>query len=348
MTKETTALATRQEKPQLVAGGDVAAIVPRTLDEVYRLSVALSQSGMAPSSLKNAEQVMVAIMAGAELGLPPFQSLQSFAVINGRPTIWGDGLVAVARAGGAKIKEWLEGEAEAPVAHCRVTRSDGEEIERTFSVADAKRANLWGKQGPWQQYPQRMLAMRARAFALRDGCADMLRGMQVREEVEDYSGAPLRDVTPVKTGLMARLPGAGAAGISEATVEEGIATEQPVDERALDEILDGDYVPDFAPAPSDGDAAAQDEAPPARAPDDTPVDMMDPGEFDAWARDRLEKTETTAALDLFLNDPTHARAFARLEKDDPKAARDLDRFSQVRRREIAAEEAKALADREGG
>jgi hypothetical protein len=101
---------------------------------------------------------MVAIMAGAELGLAPFQSLQSFAVINGRPTLWGDGLVAMARSRGVKVKEWLEGEGEAMVAHCEVTRPDnGEVITVARSPSRRQEGRPLGQAGPWQQYPQRML-----------------------------------------------------------------------------------------------------------------------------------------------------------------------------------------------
>jgi hypothetical protein len=143
---------------------------------------------MVPQSLKTPEQVMVAIMAGAELGMVPFQAVRHIAVVNNRPTLWGDGLVAVARSQGVRISERIEGDGDAVMAVCDVTRPDtGEVISRTFSVADAKKAGLWGKTGPWQQYPKRMLSMRARAFALRDGAADILNGFQVAEEVEDYA-----------------------------------------------------------------------------------------------------------------------------------------------------------------
>lgn len=182
-------------RPQIVAGGQVAALIPQSLDEAFRVSQAIAASGLAPKGIDKPEQIMVAIMAGAELGLAPFQSLQSFAVVNGRPTLWGDGLLAVVRAQGVRVREWTEGDGDNMVAHCEAIRPDtGEDIARAFSVADAKKAGLWAKQGPWQQYPRRMLQMRARALALRDGCADMLRGMQVREEVEDYGH--VRDVTP--------------------------------------------------------------------------------------------------------------------------------------------------------
>jgi hypothetical protein len=54
-------------------------------------------------------------------------------------------------------------------------------------VAEAKKAGLWGKQGPWTQYPRRMLQMRARGFALRDAFPDVLRGLVTAEEAADYT-----------------------------------------------------------------------------------------------------------------------------------------------------------------
>lgn len=182
-------------KASLTAGNNVSAIVPQSVEEAFRLANIFHKSGMVPASLKTPEQVMVAMMAGAELGMVPFQAVRHIAVVNGRPTLWGDGLVAVARSQGVQIEETVTGEDAAAVATCKVTRPDtGEIITRSFSAADAKKAGLWGKQGPWQQYPKRMLSMRARAFALRDGAADILNGFQVAEEVQDY--APMRDHTP--------------------------------------------------------------------------------------------------------------------------------------------------------
>ena len=59
------------------------------------------------------------------------------------------------------------------------------------------RAGLLKKSGPWTQYPDRMLAMRARGFACRDGAADVLGGLYVAEELE----TPMRDVTPKTASL---------------------------------------------------------------------------------------------------------------------------------------------------
>jgi hypothetical protein len=79
---------------------------------------------------------------------------------------------------------------------CRVQRQGYEPAETAFSVADAKRANLWGKAGPWSQYPARMLKHRARSFALRDQFGDALRGLRTVEEVQDDPVATARNVTP--------------------------------------------------------------------------------------------------------------------------------------------------------
>jgi hypothetical protein len=271
-----------ERKPQVVAGAPVAALVPQNLEEAFRLAGAIAASALAPRGLDKPEQIMVAIMAGAELGLAPFQSLQSFAVVNGRPTLWGDGLVAVVRARGVRIKEWIEGEGDAMVAHCEVTRPDtGETIPGEFSVADAKKASLWGKQGPWQQYPRRMLKARARAFALRDGCADMLRGIQVREEVEDYDPAPRPAQAVETTGMRARLEGRQKAGGFDA----GHVARQ-LD--AASDVIDGEFEEaQTEPTVTDEEADAGAQAAGEAAQDDFPGDRSStPAEPAKTASDR--------------------------------------------------------------
>ena len=154
-----------------------------------RIAQAVHAARMAPKGMDTPEQCMVAILHGLEVGLTPLAALQRIAVVNGRPTIWGDGALALVRASGLaeRIVERIEG--DGPVnwtAVCEVMRKgEVEPLIRTFSVEDAKRARLWGKAGPWTDYPRRMLQMRARAFALRDAFADVLGGLYLREEIEE-------------------------------------------------------------------------------------------------------------------------------------------------------------------
>lgn len=178
----------------MMAGGAVRAIVPQSMEEVYRLAVAVCKAGMAPKGLDTPEKATVAMLHGLEIGMTPMAALQRIAVVNGRPTIWGDAAIGLVRGSGLceYVRETISGEGDGRVARCDAKRKgEPEAVSRTFSVADARKAGLWGKSGPWSQFPDRMLQLRARAFALRDGFADVLGGMYLREELDDQ--APVRD-----------------------------------------------------------------------------------------------------------------------------------------------------------
>ena len=169
----------------------ISVLVPQTLDDVYRLASAIAQSGLAPQQMKTPEALTVAILTGLELGLPPMFAINKIAVINGRPTLWGDAIPGILWSRGFKLDEDIGGDGDKRAAVCVVTRPDGSRIKREFSIADAKAAKLWGKPGPWTQFPDRMLSMRARSFAARDGAADVLGGLYVAEEID---GGTLQEV----------------------------------------------------------------------------------------------------------------------------------------------------------
>jgi hypothetical protein len=102
------------------------------------------------------------------------------------------------------VREYTEGEGDGLVAVCEAKRKGypAPTVVR-FSMADAKRAGLAGKSGPWTQYPARMLTLRARGFALRNAFADALRGLITAEEAQDYPTAvvppePVREPTVVR------------------------------------------------------------------------------------------------------------------------------------------------------
>jgi hypothetical protein len=186
-------------KPPITSGGALAALVPKDADQAFRLATALAGSGdMVPKAFQgNPNATMAAIVRGMEIGLAPMQALSSIAVINGRATIWGDAIPALLQRAGHHIDVDYEGSGDNLTAVATLTRGDtGKVIVRRFGLADAKRAGLLGKQGPWQQYPQRMIAHRARSWAARDGAADALMGLQVAEETSDYGPDAARDVTP--------------------------------------------------------------------------------------------------------------------------------------------------------
>ncbi len=199
MDGETQAALPAVSKANIAAGGALAALVPQSLDDAFRLSKALAISGdMVPKHFQGKpEMIMGAIMRGMEVGLAPMQALSHIAVINGRACIWGDAIPALIQKAGHSLDSWIEGEGDEMFAQAELTRGDtGKVYTRVFTLADAKAAGLLGKPGPWQQYRKRMLEMRARAWAARDGAADALMGLQIAEEVQD--APPIRDVTPAE------------------------------------------------------------------------------------------------------------------------------------------------------
>jgi hypothetical protein len=176
----------------LRSGSKIAGIVPTSIEEIFRLATAVAKSGLAPSTLRTPESITVAIMHGMELGLPPMMALSSIAVVNGRPTVYGSAVPALLLSKGFRIDETVSGDNDERAATCTVTRPDGAKVARSFSIADAKLAGLWGKAGPWKQYPDRMLQMRARGYAARDGAADVLAGLYIAEEIQDIDTTPKR------------------------------------------------------------------------------------------------------------------------------------------------------------
>lgn len=170
---------------------------PRTFAEALEFGKLMALSDMVPKDYKGKPaNVLVAVQMGRELGLSPMQAIQNIAVINGRPSLWGDAMIAVVRGHRACRGVYEEFDDATMTATCRIRRQGEADTVRMFSREDAERAGLWGKQGPWSQYPKRMLQMRARGFACRDAFADALRGISSAEELSDYD-TRMRDATPV-------------------------------------------------------------------------------------------------------------------------------------------------------
>lgn len=235
---------------------------PNTVTEAIQFSEMLANSNMVPKQYMGKPQdIMVCIQWGMEMGLAPMQALQNIAVINGKPSVYGDAMMALVQASPVcdGVEESLEDEGTPnPVAICVAKRKGRAPVIVRFSVEDAKRAGLWGKQGPWQAYPKRMLQMRARGFALRDAYPDVLKGLISTEEAQDYpeeTKRPPKDITPRNPldALAAPVQAPAAVEFTQPDVETGevqvvdhppfeeLATEPPAVEFAI--VLPGKDLP---------------------------------------------------------------------------------------------------------
>ena len=231
----------------LRSGGQMAPIVPQSLDDCARLARMAVMSGML-KPLKvgygdNAQQESpeatlargtMIIMQGMEIGVPPMQAVQLLAMINGRITAHSEAVPGILLAKGFRIERSWTGTAMTDdwTACCKVTRPDGQFEVGTFSVKDAKQARLW-EQAPtktaygktkdndsaWFRYPKRMLMARALGFASKDIAADALRGIMVREEAEDIEPSVAQPLS-----VVADLPD---------IPDEAPAEAEPVDQSAV-------------------------------------------------------------------------------------------------------------------
>ena len=160
----------------------------QSLDTYMQLADKLSKAELVPQQYRGKpNNILVAIQWGMELGLTPMRALQSIAIINGKASIYGDELLGLVKSHPAF--RGCEEKVENNVATCTIKRDVAGEMEvteRTFSKDDAVKSKLWGKAGPWQQYPDRMLQMRARGFAIRDAFPDAIKGIITYEELRDY------------------------------------------------------------------------------------------------------------------------------------------------------------------
>jgi len=189
-------------------------VVLTDFNALARFAKMVVASGFAPKGMNDAA-VGVAIQMGLEVGLSPMQAIQSTAVINGRPGIYGDTAKALVEASGLveDYDQWFEVNGvraeHLPTkltddvrAVCLSKRHGRRPLVTGFSVADAKAAGLWGKAGPWTQYPTRMLMFRARGFNLRDNFGDVLKGLRTVEELHDIPAAQVtvRDAPALAPG----------------------------------------------------------------------------------------------------------------------------------------------------
>jgi len=173
-------------------------VVPKTMQEAMDFAKVIADSDLAPKDFKGKPgNVMIAMQMGAEVGLSPMASIQNIAVINGRPSLWGDSMLAVCQTHKdfEGIEEYFD---EQGTAVCTIKRKGFVPHTQTFSLKDVTLGGYDKKPGPWQTSRKRMMQMRARAFALRDRFADALRGLVMAEEAMDMEPVQVTVMEPRK------------------------------------------------------------------------------------------------------------------------------------------------------
>lgn len=203
-----------------------------------KLATQLASSELVPKSFRNKPQDLFICWAmGYQVGLTPEQSMQCIAVINGKPAMWGDDMLALCMSHKEFddiIEEPILKEASIIGYTCTVKRKGKADKVNVFTLDMAKKAGLLAKGGVWTQYPERMLKLRARGFSLRDAFPDALKGIKPREEVEDYIDADYKisDHAGSRTELLKK-DFLNKKGISNVDIIYGCVA--PSEDRTIDE-----------------------------------------------------------------------------------------------------------------
>jgi hypothetical protein len=172
-----------------VSESKALAIVPRTFDEVTTIAEKIAGSSLLPKGMQGkVPDVLVTIMAGQEMGFSPMASLRAFHVIEGKPVLSADGMVALALGSGKCV--YFDRVEESDTAVTYETLRTGSKVPRrcTWTWDMAKRAALHLKDN-WRLYPRAMLASRAKAELARDVYPDVLAGCYTEEELEGRQSA---------------------------------------------------------------------------------------------------------------------------------------------------------------
>lgn len=202
----------------------VSFMQPRSLTEAMEAAKVMANSTLVPANFQGKPgDILIAGQMAAELGVSWMQGLQNIAVINGRPCIWGDLLLALVMAH-PHFEDITEEYDEAnKVATCTIKRKNMKSaVSQSFSWEDAIRAGLADKD-TYKKYPRRMLQMRARSWAVRDCMPDALRGIPVAEEIQyvNVIEPDKVELTETDDGLAKLKEAMGAALPAPVEPEEG-------------------------------------------------------------------------------------------------------------------------------
>ena len=227
MSKDTKALAVRREstlarpEPSL----DRTAFEPRTWQDAEAMASALAKSDMLPPVKRHGqsprpmsrEGALAILVQGRELGLTWMQSLRSIYVVDGKPALSAQLMIAlILRSGLASYFRRVESTDERAVWET-LRKGTPEPVRGEFTIKDAQRAGLLSNP-VWTKWPRTMLRWRAAADLAREVYPDVIAGLYTPEEL----------------------------GADEAVTIEARAEREP-ESRETEEIIDAEIVPPEEP-----------------------------------------------------------------------------------------------------
>jgi len=162
----------------------------RDIDGMLRAANCYLQSGFAPSHIRKAQQLIVLWAQAAEMGVGPMTAINKMSVIGNKAGPMTElALALVEQRGLLEDTPRVEYSGEGDDSKCTVTvQRKGRKSSQSwsFSMKDAKTANLIKPGSAWITYPEDMLYARAMGRALHRVFPDVMAGMYTAEELSDF------------------------------------------------------------------------------------------------------------------------------------------------------------------
>jgi len=200
---------------------ELSRLEPQTIDEAARLAEMAVRSRL--YAVQSAEAALMILLTGRDLGLSASQALRGIYVVNGKPVVSSDALVAAIRRSGL-CASWRV--IESTTDRCMITTLRAGETEpetETWTTEDAKRAGLTSKD-VWRSYPRDMLRHRTAAALARRVYPDVVLGCYAPGEISDDDGrAPLQaHVSVAEVPVLPALEADWPARIAAATTGKAL------------------------------------------------------------------------------------------------------------------------------
>ena len=166
------------------------AVIP--LDQVERMAVAFAKSGL--FGIKTPEQGVALMLIAQAEGMHPAIAARDYHVIQGRPALKADAMLARFQQAGGKVvwNAYADDKVSGTFSH-----PAGGSATVEWTISQAKSAGLTGKD-VWKQYPRAMLRARVVSEGIRTVYPGVSVGVYTPEEIEDFDSKPTHEVREVK------------------------------------------------------------------------------------------------------------------------------------------------------
>ena len=157
------------------------ALVP--VADIEKMAVAIAKSKM--FGMKTADEAFALMLIAQAEGMHPAIAARDYHVIQGRPTLKADAMLARFQNAGGKVQwdVYTDAEVTGTFSH-----PSGGSLKLTWTFAQAKTIGLTGKDN-WKNYPRAMLRARCISEGIRTVYPGCVVGTYTAEELEEIPKA---------------------------------------------------------------------------------------------------------------------------------------------------------------